>query len=432
MKIIYTFTLLLCSIYAQAQFNPNNLIVSKISSSTALSTAAGTSREFSLVEYTRTGTVVSTKKLATTGPDQFVIEDRRIAHEGQLSLSANKQYLTAVGYANTAGIAATPLRLSPKVVLRMDKNGVIDLSTKIPAASGFEGASVRAAVSRNGSEYFVNSGAPGVAQGTRIIAHGASTTTLFSPLQYRSIGIFGNKVIGITQDNPALMQADTLPVALPNITGDLTQFVFFDTNPTASWLNTGYDLLYIGHRNSGILKYYFDGTGWKFVSSYNTPAVAPNTGFVALTGEIEAGLPTLYGIKIIDASNESFLVKVQDKVANNVDWNATGNLPNVASLASASSTELFKGVSFAPTNAITATQEITAKELEIFPTLANDEIQINLPNTKDVQLNFFDASGKSVMKSIGNGVTKINVSSLQKGMHFIRTDDGHTGRFIKQ
>jgi hypothetical protein len=432
MKKIYTFTLLLCSIFAQAQFNPNNLIVSKISSSTALSTAAGTSREFSLLEYTRTGTLVSTKKLATTGADQFVIEDRRIAHEGQLSLSSNKQYLTAIGYANTAGIAATPLRMSNKVVLRMDKNGVIDLSTKIPPTDAFEGAGVRAAVTRNGSEYFVVSGAPGVAQGTRRIAHGKNTSTLFSPLQYRSIGIFADKVIAVTQDNPAVMQADTLPIALPNLTGDVTQFVFFDTNPNAGWLTTGYDLLYIGHRNSGILKYHFDGTGWKFVSTYNTPTVAGNTGFVALIGEIEAGLPTLYGVKIIDATSESFLVKVQDKVANNVDWNSTGNFPNVASLASASSTELFKGVSFAPTNAITATKEITVEELEIFPTLANDDIQINLPNTKDVKLNFFDASGKNVMKSTGNGVTKINISSLQKGMHFIRTDDGQTGRFIKQ
>jgi hypothetical protein len=83
MKKLFTLSLLSLSLFANAQqFDGNNLVLLKISSPTAIPIpATGVSRQVSLVEYTRTGTLVQTKNIPSTGAKKFVVEDRRVAHD---------------------------------------------------------------------------------------------------------------------------------------------------------------------------------------------------------------------------------------------------------------------------------------------------------------------------------------------------------------
>jgi hypothetical protein len=439
MKKLFTIGLLSFSLFAQAQFTAGNLVVMKISSTTPLSGApVGTSRQASLVEFTRTGTLVKTTDISATGTDKFVIEDRRIAHEGQLMRSDDGKYLTAVGYNNTINQTATAIRADEKVVIRIDAAGKIDYSTRIPTKEAFNGAGVRAAFTVDGSKHFVCSGAPGSAQGTREILHGDTKTTLLSEKQYRAIGYFGGTFFGVTQDAVGAMEAEGVKVDIPEMSGDLTQFVFFDVDPTESWNGTGLDQLYIANRNSGIRKYYYDGVKWVFVSTYNTPLTAVNTGFVAMTGTLEDGKPTLYGIKVAEAETVSYLVRVQDKTTLKVNWNSTGNYPNVQELATAGSTELFRGISFAtgplPTKAATVgTKDLTNElpALMIKPSVTTDQINVVLPNETATKISIVNMQGQYLMNVQGQGETTIDVSALPNGVYFIRSAQGN-GRFVKQ
>lgn len=433
MKKIFTLTFTLFALYAQAQFSPGNLLVMKITNNNApLSIGSGTSRAVSLVEYTKEGALVKSVDLPNTGTDKFVIEDRRIAHEGQLARSVDGKYITAVGYNNTIGQSATVIRADEKVVIRIDEKGTVDYSTKIPTKQAFGGAAVRAAVSIDGTKYFVASGAPGSAQGVREIAHGTTVTTQVSDKVFRSIGIFNGTFFGVTQDSPVLMEGDGVKLEIPEISGSLTQFVFFDRDPNEGWAGTGLDLLYIANRDSGIRKYYYDGLSWIFVSMYNSP-IGGGLGYVAMTGQLEDGKPTFYAVKINDATNTSYLLRIQDKMKAKENWNVAGNYPNVAELATAGSTELFKGVAFTP-GTTTNVKDVAEKPapLLIKPSITNDEIRVVLAENEATKINIINMQGAAVINTQGAGEMTIDVTALPAGIYFVKTAKGAQGKFVKQ
>jgi Secretion system C-terminal sorting domain len=269
----------------------------------------------------------------------------------------------------------------------------------------------------------------------REINHGDSSTTLLSDKQYRSIGIAGGVLFGVTQDAPAIMEGDGNKVDIPEMSGDLTQFVFFDVDKNEGWSGTGLDLLYIANRNSGIRKYYYDGIKWVFVSIYNT-TIANATGFVAITGNLEGGLPTFYGIKVLESDNSSYLIKVQDKTGPKENWNTTGKYPNVTELASAVGTEMFRGVAFAPGKKTpVSSKDITANavNLTIKPNVAQNEIRVVLPeNGVTTKVNVINIQGSNVLSTQGEGELTIDINDLPKGLYFVKTAEGAQGKFIKQ
>ena len=71
------------------------------------------------------------------------------ANEGQLNLSGDGEYLTAVGYSTSSGTT------SDKVIARIDNRMGLDLSTKIATSSAFSSSTVRGAVTENGSNFQV-------------------------------------------------------------------------------------------------------------------------------------------------------------------------------------------------------------------------------------------------------------------------------------
>lgn len=117
-KGVFTLFFVFCAILAQSQFTPNNLAVVKITNggNTIVDDGNATAanallRQATIMEYTTTGTAQSGTTVLTinssgTNP-KLTIDQRRLAHEGHLNLSANGQYLTIVGYNSETGLSAT-------------------------------------------------------------------------------------------------------------------------------------------------------------------------------------------------------------------------------------------------------------------------------------------------------------------------------------
>ena len=359
-KGVFTLFFVFCAILAQSQFTPNNLAVVKITNGgnaiidDGNATAANALlRQATIMEYTTTGTAQSGTTVLTinssgTNP-KLTIDQRRLAHEGHLNLSANGQYLTIVGYNSETGLSATTSpngRFAEKRIARIDASGNIDLTTSIPTSSAYNNGGVRGAV-MNGNAITVNGTGATSVLGVQNITFGGSTASSFLAKDCRTIGLFGGNIYSYT--------SSTIEAAgQPTITGlitDNTQFVFFDVDNAVGWGTTGYDLLYVAHRNSGINKYYFDaGTSAWVAAGLVNSSIQTSTGFQSLTGRIEGGKPTLYGTKVIITSGvyvSSHLVKVVDNAART----ATLSLGSPAvELASTGNTEMLKGVAFTPVN----------------------------------------------------------------------------------
>ena len=155
MKSYFTLFLLMLGMTAQAQFTTNNLAVLKISGAAIGNT--GIANQTNIVELTTAGVATGTNINLTGGTPGLVVEERPLAHEGQLNLTADRNYITMVGYENAVGQTAATLRGGPKRVARISSAGAVDLSTNIQggATFNFNGVSVRSAVSVDGSHSLI-------------------------------------------------------------------------------------------------------------------------------------------------------------------------------------------------------------------------------------------------------------------------------------
>ncbi len=364
MKKILTFLLFLgASFNIHAQFTANNLAVAKITNGGnaiaddgAATAANAILRQMSIMQFntttaTQTGTTVVTLNSSGASP-KLTIDQRRIAHEGQMNLSANGQYLVLAGYNSDAGGFATTSpngRFAEKRIARIDASGSIDLTTSIPTSSAFNNFAVRGAV-MNGNAITVNGSGATSASGVQSITFGGNTASSFLAKDCRAIGLFGGNVYSYSAASPFTIEGGG-QTTISGLTTDNTQFIFFDVDNAVSWGTTGYDLLYVAHRNSGINKYYFDaGTSAWVAAGLANSSVQSSTGFQSLTGRIEGGKPTLYGTKVVITSSvyvSSHLVKVVDNAART----AALSLGSPAvELAATGNTEMLKGVAFTPSN----------------------------------------------------------------------------------
>ena len=441
MKKIFTLAFALSAFVAQAQFTVNNLAVLKITSPTAIGNV-GIAYSTSIVEYTTAGVLTGKNVLLTGGTPNFVVEERSIAHEGQLNLSTDGRYLTAVGYNSPLGGAAATIRAADKRVARIDGNINVDLSTSVKTLNSFGGVGVRSAITEDGTTYLVNSSAAGAPHGVRLLNHGADTSTSYTLSQYRALGRFGGVVYGSSLNSTKMFSHDAAGVPTEMTFGPLragteyAQFIFLDADANIP----GVDLLYIADRNAGIRKLFLNGITWQPVSDssgLHNPAFGGTSGFFGLTGRIEGGKPTLYGVKINVVGGvytSSHLVKIVDNAARNADWDlAANNVPTSTQLDSTDNKQQLKGVCFTPRRP-TAVSTIAEKsnQLIIKPTLADNVITVVLDETKVTPLSIFNIAGQQVLQDKGQGEHLLNVSTLPAGLYLVRTGMGAIGKFIKQ
>jgi hypothetical protein len=248
MKFKFTLLSLLIGssfVWGQNAFGPGNLVVLQVG--TTGTDLNNRSREISLLEFTTSGTLVQSIALPTTGTHKITIQGTS-SLEGSMSLSSNKAYLVFGGYDLETDVASpsSTATNANRVLARVDKNGLLDLSTKVPAADLHANGSLRSVASHDGTSYWTAGGT----QGIRYVTHGSNTSVLVSSTvtNGRSIKIFGGQLYlghasGAT--NPRLMAVGTgLPTTegntstgLPGIpaNGAYVDFVFFDRNLGRKW-----------------------------------------------------------------------------------------------------------------------------------------------------------------------------------------------------
>lgn len=291
--------ILVASPLATAQFTSGNLVVVRVGTGAAALTNA--SNAVFLEEFTVDGTFVQSVPLPTavSGLQFPVTVSGSATSEGLITLSADGQYLVAVGYGTAPGLASvvsTPTTSVPRVIARIGLDGSIDSSTAITDA--FSANNIRSATTDDGSRFW----AAGANSGVRLVDLGASTSlglNTTGPLNNRLISIQNGQLYvssstgafrGVSAVGTGLPteidQTVTLLNGFPTTSGPSTYDYFF---ADAATLYTADDRT---NGSGGIEKWTFDGSVWTL--SYLL-APAPNLGFRGLSGIVRGGKVFLFG-----------------------------------------------------------------------------------------------------------------------------------------
>jgi hypothetical protein len=167
-------------LYLSAQpFIGGDVIVYQIGNGSGTLSNAG--NPIILQEYSPTGSLVSSTTLPTTaatGTPNPIINSGSGQENGDINLSADGRYLTFTGYQaslpNSTGLKSGPFG---RDIGRIDINGVLDTST---APSGYSsGSTPGAAISVDGSSYYITSQTGGVRYATQ---GSTGTSTLINTL----------------------------------------------------------------------------------------------------------------------------------------------------------------------------------------------------------------------------------------------------------
>jgi Right handed beta helix region len=331
------------------QFTPGNLVVSLHDAGTGnVITTGGTHRTVYLQEYKTDGAKVNAA-LALTN---FITDERRIAHEAQMQLSANNKYLILAGRSGSETTDFNIARQTNGAAIYRILNDKSIGSTIFTGGSsgggvGFNNVGIRNVASANGATLYATTGT--TTTGTRTVTYGTtSSTAQYDAVANRYIGIYGSDIITVDGSNPAGIRINGTLITKP--TGPsydgVVSAVLFDVNSS----EPGNDLMYLAQRNSGIIKLYKSVGTWLITGPTGTYNNGSFNGPVSIVGRIENNKATLYGIKIDPTAPNaaSQLIKVVDNVAANLDWNTSGQFASYSVLATSASNITFRGVSFTP------------------------------------------------------------------------------------
>jgi hypothetical protein len=260
-----TAALFLLAAVAQAQFSPGDLVVLRDGTGSGALSSAGTA--IFLDQYTTSGAFVNSQAIPTTGSPALV-NSGTAASEGQLSLSANGQYLVFAGYnvaAGTAGVASSASSAVPRGIATVDASGNYTLATT--TASFYSGNNIRGGTSdgngnfwgagpaATGGTVYLGTGTPAQIFATNSLAVQDIGGNLFYSTAKGTTGIYkfaGTPTSGIV--TPTLVLANAAP-------SDFT----FNANMTIAYVaNTAGG---IQRYDNGVLSYTLDsGTGMNGVA----------------------------------------------------------------------------------------------------------------------------------------------------------------------
>jgi len=273
----------------QVPFTPGNLVVARIGDGTT-ATISGSTNYYpvALQEFKTDGTLVQTIPLASGTPgSQLTISGN--SQEVSLNLSANKAYLSLLGYDAGPTNKGTNSSNFSKVVGRLGNDGVVDYTTKTPTG---DGNTVRQVTSNDGTGFWFG----GNTSGVRYVPYGNTTTapnTISSGTgtNVKAVDIFNGQLygMGFASAAPTLYSIGTgLPTTAATNTplaGGLPSgsssnnngFVFFDVGNTGSP-----NLLYT---SDGIVlrKYTYSATPINYISGFPITAGSGYTSAPTVT-----------------------------------------------------------------------------------------------------------------------------------------------------
>ncbi|MGI4833121.1 MAG: T9SS type A sorting domain-containing protein [Janthinobacterium lividum] len=356
MKYLYFSSLLLATLSAPvlasaAPFQPNNIVVARVGDGSGALTPAATA--VFLDEYTPAGQLVQSIALPTsvTGNNRILTASGTATAELSLTRSVDGHYLVLAGYGAAPGTTSVSISATAdvaRVIALIGADGNVDTSTS-PGADAFDGSSIRAAATADGSSFYSVGGNSGV----RYQAFGSvvSTQLTTAPTAARAIGLGpdnnlyfstnASPYVGLSQVGTGLPTAAGQPVTvLPGFPGTAAgaspySFYFADLSPAVP----GVDVVYVADDRTtggGIQKWSLVGGSWVLSGTIAGSASAAVRGLGGSTSGTAVALA---------ATSANGLIVVAD----NAGYNAA---PSVVALPTAVATPgtstAFRGVAMAP------------------------------------------------------------------------------------
>jgi hypothetical protein len=341
-------------IFAQQPFSKGSIVVVRVGVPDSALPAA--SSPVFLEEFSPVGKHIQTISLPYEGEAKITLGGRTVT-EGTLRRSANGKYLTFGGYNLVPG-TSNPTSTSTgaeRTIARIDVNGTVDVTTRLPVDSLYPNAAFRGVVTNDGTQYWTAGGT----QGLRYVLHGANQSILISGTvtNMRSVDIQHNNLYlthGSGNVNTRVMQVgesipDTIGVTaapmpgLPTSGSSGCDFFLADLNQEIP----GPDVLYLADDIAGLRKFSLVEGTWV----QNSITGSAGDVFRGLSGITIPGGALLY--TTFRAGNQSSgggqLGRLADFNGYNQPMTA---LPQV--LATAETNTGFRGMAFAPVNEFSA------------------------------------------------------------------------------
>ena len=335
-----------------APFTAGNVVVYRVGDGVAA--LVNTGNAVFLDEYTPAGALVQSVALPTTtgGANHPLVASGTATSEGQLTRSADGQYLLLTGYGSTlpaaSSLAASAAASVPRVVGRVKFDGSINTATALTDFS--DANNPRSAASTNGTDIWVGGGTGGV----RYATLGSTTSTQLSTdlANIRQVLVANSQLYISTQSGATLRIATvgggtptTAGQSIVNLAGIPTTIVpngyFFATVP-------GGAVLYVADDTTGfgqIQKYSLVSGTW----TQNGTVTA--AGARGVTGTVSGSTVKLYATTGGNAATGGgSLYAFTDSTGYN------GAISGSASvIASAAANQAFRGVAIAPASGVVPT-----------------------------------------------------------------------------
>lgn len=370
-------------VFANAQFTPGNIVVSRVGDGVVGLTSAST--QVQLVEYTTGGVatgVVVTLPTTTSGTagNRACTNSGSSTTEGMMTLSYDGRFLVHAGYdaiplvANISTSTTDPNR----TIARVDAAGNIDISTSFNATTGnaYIRNSIRSVTSIDGTSFWASGTGNTSSGGVRYLTLGqdnvAGTQISTTITNSRNIQIVNDQLY-ISAQSGAIRVATVgtgipttsgqtitnLPANIPTATTSPVSFIFFDRDASVSGPDLLYFLSQIGTAGEfGLFKYSYDGTTWTSRGSLadattNNSQASGLTGYLNCSGNVVLYLTRATGSTAVPTEIRTYT----DNAAYNATMTSGGTsiLASSTLLVSAGTNYAFRGITMAPAQGYTVT-----------------------------------------------------------------------------
>ncbi len=355
--------------------------------------------------------------VATSSGNQAFTDNSSSRSEGELTLSANGEYLVAGGYNSTVDLWAPEPGLSTapqvnRVMATISGTGVINTTTALTDA--YSGGNFRGVVSSDGTQFWTAGSSSGATdEYTHYAQLGATVSTEITgpsnPANTTAVEIFNGQLYESTRSTPGSTLAGIYQVGtgLPTTAGQ-TQSLFIET-PQSNPLNVtdsdgttsgfgffmadlpsnpnsinGVNVAYVADEQMGIARYDYTSTGWKFSyyidstgSFLDSAYTVDGNGDVSPTSSAVTANPAAYADpdkaggareltgRVVDGQVQLFFLTgfgtgsrpiTDDSLYEVTDTGANSGL---TTLATDTGTSQLTGVAFTPTQTVTSAAQVT-------------------------------------------------------------------------
>ena len=305
------------TVRVKPSFMPRNIIAYQVTGTTD---AAG---PVSLLEYTPAGSLVNTVSLPASGAIQLTAAANRVS-EGQMSLDAEQTHLIVPGYDAATGTASPYGQPSATYKRELFTVNLLKEATLAYKQDVYNSNDINSGTA-NGSNYYASG------FGSNGIALMNTPASVYNNNFLRNIQIFngqlycsGQSPVGISAVGSGIpiTSATAIPLTITGFTG---------ASPFGFAISPDSNTLYVADEVAGIIKYY-NGGGGSFAYQYKVTT----TTCRGLTVDFTTTPYTLYATTAASPANS--IIKITD--------NGAGSA--VATLATATSANNFRGISFTP------------------------------------------------------------------------------------